>query len=351
MHLDHKVPWNSAASQFEYAKKWNHKNGLNFIDLQARNASLDGKVMGHFNRVLLSTIREFSESQLQKLDLISPMNRDVKLFTDEVLLFPERHFGLGPHDHNSAVNNPLSADHQKVEYWQRRAGQLETGTDMQFSSGDGDLADAIKMLVIVSAVATQRADTKHIGLDALSALLHLATKVPLLQLRNIHWGHSFGVDLVAEVALRVYMWVNITEAVQSRPSDQVGTENRVSLIQVNGFLSYLDRHALEDYDYPAQNIPHRTFWCSVGVTHDWIWDRQNDMPENNKTGSEVAVSDTSSSRHDQISHREREGLHQYLKDCFAILYNYDVFLRQACGASDADDFWISAGDHVFAQMQ
>lgn len=118
----------------------------------------------------------------------------MKLFTDEVLLFPERHFDLGPHARHSAVNNPLSADHQKVEYWQRRAGQSETGTDMQFFSGGGGLADTIKMLVIVSAVANQRADTKHIGLDASSALLHLATKVPLIQLRNIHWGHSFSVE-------------------------------------------------------------------------------------------------------------------------------------------------------------
>lgn len=349
MHLDHKIPWNSAASQFEYAQQWDVEHGFSFTDLQARNASLDEKVVGHFNRVLLSTIREFSESQLQKLDLIQPTNRDVKLFTDEVLIFPERHFGLGPHSHNSAANNPLSADHQKVEYWQRRAGQSETSTDMRFSSGDGDLADAIKMLVIVSAVAGQRSDTKHIGLEALSALLHLASKVPLGQLRHIHWGHGFGVDLVADVALSIYMWVNITEAVQTRSCDRAGTESRVSLLQVNGFLSYLNRDALQDYDYPAQNIPHITFWRSVGITQDWLRDRQNDMWKNDKNGGDGAVIDIFSPK-DLNSPRAREELHQYLKNCFAILYTYDVFLRQACGARDADDFWTSAGGHVLAKI-
>jgi hypothetical protein len=173
-------------SQLAFAKRWNDQHHFAFFDLQARNLSHDEKAIGHFSRVLLATIKEFLETELKKLDSFSPPSRDAKLFSEEVLFFPERHFGLGPYEYNSAADNPLSVKHQRLEYWQKRAGWSQTEPDMNYSNSDGDLADAVKMLVIISAAASHRADTKYIGLEALSALLYLASEAPIEQLRCIH---------------------------------------------------------------------------------------------------------------------------------------------------------------------
>ncbi|KAM0197228.1 hypothetical protein ACHAPA_004151 [Fusarium lateritium] len=346
MHLDHKIPWNSVASQLAFAKRWNDQHHFPIFDLQARNQSLNQKAIGHFNRILLATIKEFSETELKKLDSFSPPSRDAKLFSDEVLSFPENHFRLDPYDVNSAANNPLSINHQRLEYWQTRAGWSQTKPEMSYSSSDGDLADAVKMLVIISAVAGQRADTKHIGLEALSALMYLASEAPISQLRRIHWGHGFGADLVADVALSVYMWANITEAVHSHCHNQPGTECQASLLQVDGFLSYLAGDALQDYDYPTQNVPHISFWNSIGVNYDWIRNRRTGVP---RTENEVAANIFSGGS-GEASSSVRDGLRQYLKDCFAILYVYDVFLRSTCGANEADDFWITTSDHILYKL-
>lgn len=114
MHLDHKIPWNSVTSQLAFAKRCNDQHHFPIFDLQARNLSLDEKVIGHFNRILLAAIKEFSETELKKLNLLSPPSRDAKLVSHEVLFFPESHFGLDPYDVNSAANNPLSVKHQRV---------------------------------------------------------------------------------------------------------------------------------------------------------------------------------------------------------------------------------------------
>jgi hypothetical protein len=346
MHLDHKIPWNSVASQLAFAKTWNVQYNFPIFDLQARNLSLDGKDIGHFNRVLLATIKKFSETELKKLDSFPPQSRDAKLFSDEVLFFPESHFGLDPYNFNSAANNPLSVKHQRLEYWQTRAGWSQTKPEMNYSCSDGDLADAVKMLVIISAVASHRADTKHIGLEALSALLYLASEAPISQLRHIHWGHAFGTDLVSDVALSVYMRTNITEAVQSHCYNQPGTESQVSLLQVDGFLSYLTAHALQDHDFPTQNVPHISFWNSIGVNYDWIRNRQTGVP---RTENEVAANIFSQGS-DVASSSVRDGLRQYMKDCFAILYVYDIFLRRTCGSDEADDFWITTSDYILFRL-
>lgn len=121
MHLDHKIPWNTVASQLAFAKRCNYQHHFPIFGLQARNLSLDGKIIGHFNRILLATIKEFSETGLKKLDLFSPPSRDAKLVSDEVLFFPESHFGLNTYNVNLAANNPLSVKHQRLKYWQTRA--------------------------------------------------------------------------------------------------------------------------------------------------------------------------------------------------------------------------------------
>ncbi|KAK2126316.1 heterokaryon incompatibility protein-domain-containing protein [Fusarium oxysporum II5] len=253
MHLDHKIPWHLIAPHFSLTPA---DQGANY-NLAALDIPEQKAVIGHFNRVFLATIREFSDTESTKTDSTQISG---KLFSDDVLYFAERHFGLGPHEDNSALHNPLNSSHQDLGYWKRRAKDLDSDVEPCYSTADANLADAAKMLVIVAATA----DDKTTRREALSALVRLSIEVPISDLRGLHWGHAFGLDLVASVALQMYIFLNLIEAVESRAAE------RVPLLSVEQLLSFLSNHALENYDFPAQNIPHRAFWHSLGVTEPWV---------------------------------------------------------------------------------
>ncbi|KAH7235340.1 hypothetical protein BKA59DRAFT_484693 [Fusarium tricinctum] len=317
MHLDHKIQWHLIAPYFSLTAA----NQVNNFNLAALGSPKEQTIISHFKRVFLATIREFSDTEATK---INPPPFGVKLFSEDVLNFAERHFGLGPHEDNSALHNPLSSLHQDLEYWKRRAKDPDSGGDPCYSTADANLADAAKMLVIVAATA----DDKPTRREALSALVCLANEVPISDLRGLHWGHAFGLDLVASVALQMYIFLNLIEAVESRAVE------RVPLLSIEQLLSFLSNHALENYDFPAQNIPHRDFWSSIGVTTSWVAGWRQGTLEGDR-----AVVDPLAEGSDEIQQRSREGLKKYLKDCFAILYAYDLVLRTAVGIQRADEYW------------
>ncbi|KAJ4250984.1 hypothetical protein NW762_011634 [Fusarium torreyae] len=328
MHLDHKIPWEAIASHFTFVKSDPNDN----YDLVALNQLSQTATLGHFSRVVFATIKEFSDTEIAKLE---KGKADGNLFSDDVLNFPELFFGLGPHEENSALHNPLTASHRDLKCWQSRAGG-ENGT--LHSTGNADLAEAVKMLIIIAAVGGDRT----LRLDALSGLLRLSKHVPIADMRNLHWGHAFGVDLVASVALEVYVFLNLIEAVQSRE------EKQVPLLKVERLVHYLGDTALQNYDYPAQNIPHRAFWDTLGVTD--ITSRDLLRTPELDTGRERRVIDPLASEDDEIHQKARQDLKKYLKDCFAILYVYDVFLRRAVGANEAEEFWSSELDRIFRML-
>ncbi|KAG5665061.1 hypothetical protein KAF25_008795 [Fusarium avenaceum] len=317
MHLDHKIPWHLIAPLFSLTPV---NRGNNF-NLAAQGSPKEETIISHFKRVFLATIREFSDTEAMKID---PASVGAKLFSEDVLNFAERHFGLGPHEDNSALHNPLSLSHQDLEYWKTRAKDPDSGGDPSYSTADANLADAAKMLVIVAATA----DDKPTGREALSALVCLANEVPIADLRGLHWGHAFGLDLVASVALQMYIFLNLIEAVESR------AVKRVPLFSIEQLLSFLSNHALENYDFPAQNIPHRDFWHSIGVTASWVASWREGTLEGDRE-----VVDPLAEGCDEIQQRAREVLKKYLKDCFAILYVYDVVLRNTVGTQRADEYW------------
>ncbi|KAF5724688.1 hypothetical protein FMUND_574 [Fusarium mundagurra] len=317
MHLDHKIPWHLIAPHFSLTPAEQDGNySLTALGLPEQQA-----VIGHFSRVFLTTIREFSDTEATKIESAPVAG---KLFSDDVLYYAERKFGLEPHEDISALHNPLKPSHQDLEYWKRRAKDLDSDAEPFYCGADGDLADAAKMLVIVAATA----DDKTTRREALSALVRLAKEVPLSNLRGLHWGHSFGLDLVATVALQMYIYLNLIEAVESRAAE------RVPLLSVDNFLSFLGNHALENYDFPAQNIPHRAFWFSLGVTESWVAGRRKGSLE-----GDMAAVDPLADGSDEVQKKAREGLKKYLKDCFAILYMYDVVLRNMIGLEQADEHW------------
>ncbi|KAK2593663.1 hypothetical protein QQS21_008632 [Conoideocrella luteorostrata] len=314
MHLDHKIRWPVAATHFRLRQS---ESGAQY-GFEANDSPSMESDLGHFSRVLITTIREFSKTERDKLRIQPPGS---KLFSDDILLYAERSFNLDEYSTNSALNNPLSRSYKDLSYWKHR---VEEHGD--FSNNDGDLTDAMKMLIIIAAVSVNSAQSH----GAIEALLCLNAQIPLSRLRHLGWGHSFGVDNVAYVTLYIYMFLNISEAVLTRQ------DTPKLLLDNSALLRHLSGDALQDYDFCAQNIPHRHFWNSLGVTDSWA--RQQLEMESSNTG---VVVDPFAKDQDNVHQEARQRLHQYLKDCFAILYMYDVFLVESCGTIEADAFWMS----------
>lgn len=96
---------------------------------------------------------------------------------------------------------------------------------------------------------------------------------------------------------------------------------------------YFTSNALQDYDYPTQNVPHRDFWNRLGVTDTWAYQQKSkdwDGEEQN-----VHAIDPLAAGNEEAT----QDLQQYLKTCFAILYVYDMLLREWHGKEVADTKW------------
>ncbi|GKZ33140.1 hypothetical protein AbraIFM66950_002924 [Aspergillus brasiliensis] len=333
MHLDHKIPWNTAATHLRIIRNNPHFTPRR-TDFFARNKPTESSDLNHFRRTLIKTIREFSRTEESKP---TPPESLDNLLSDELLSYPERQFGLGPHTTNSALHNPLSTEQRDIQYWINTASTSDETYPFCYSSADGDLADAVKMLIIIAASGKKNDPTsKQMSGEALSALLALSRhpQVPLHNLAGIHWGHAFGVELVADNALTVYILVNLMDAVLAEKRLNGDEGNVVGLLLETRTFQYWARDALEDYDYPAQNVPHRRFWFHLGVTDEWL-SKQRRVEGVDVSLDDGGVIDPLMGESEDI----RLALKEYLKDCFAILYIYDLLLREWYGEKEADEKW------------
>lgn len=329
MHLDHKIPWNTASAHFSLIK-CNRRFTPHRTDLFSRNKLSESADLSHFRRVFIATIREFSTTEQTKpLSPISPDN----LISDTLISYPERKYGLRTHERNSALQNPLSPEHKNSQCWIHRAGTEEP----TYTSNDGDLSDAVKMLIIIAASAGSKdPGAREMSREAVSVLFALSRhpQVPVHTLAGIHWGHAFGVELVADFALEAYLLINLVDGVLSRNRLNPGTsvEKEISLLETERFR-YFTSNALQDYDYPTQNVPHRDFWNRLGVTDTWAYQQKSkdwDGEEQN-----VHAIDPLAAGNEEAT----QDLQQYLKTCFAILYVYDMLLREWHGKEVADTKW------------
>ncbi|GKZ74112.1 hypothetical protein AnigIFM60653_003332 [Aspergillus niger] len=330
MHLDHKIPWNTAATHLNLIK-CNPRFTPRRTDFFARNKPTESSDLNYFRRILTKTIREFSCTEESKLLDPVPLGN---LLSDNLLCYPEHQFDLGSHRTNSVLHNPLSTKHRDIKYWINRASSSDDNYPISYSSADGDLADAVKMLIIIAASGKKHDSTsKQISKEAISVLLTLSRhpQIPLHTLAGIHWGHAFGVELVAETALAVYIMINLMDVLLI--NKQLKKDEVASLLETQTF-QYWARHALADYDFPMQNIPHRRFWNHFGVT---------DMCASQQQCEEVvSVSVEDGGMTDPLkgeSEDVRLRLQDYLKACFAILYIYDMLLREWYGEEEADEKW------------
>ncbi|KAK1146794.1 hypothetical protein N8T08_002555 [Aspergillus melleus] len=315
MHLDHKIPWNTAASHFKYVQSNPHITPHK-TDLFARDLPSQSNDLNHFRRVLIATIREFALTQERKAPAVAGIPDSVPLFSETLLSYPESKYGLGPHETNSALHNPLSDQHRRIDYWIQSAADPNDLNHLSYGTGDADLADAVKMLIITVAECDPVASQ-----EAKEALLRLIRhpRVPLGDLWSLHWGHSFGVDHVAHRALEMYISLNIFAALfEKKPP----TPGEGPLFGSTTFQRYLN-DAVANYDYPAQNIPHRAFWQSMGVS-----------VEGTVGGGDVSRIDPLGAH---SADDTRSKLKDYLKLCFAILYVFDVYQRELLGDDAAVD--------------
>ena len=332
MHLDHKVPWNTAAAHINVIRCNPHFTPRR-TDFFARNKPTESSDLNHFRRALTKTIREFSRTEESKP--LNPVPLD-SLISDGLLSYPESQFGLGPHQKNSALHNPLSTKHRDIQYWIDSASSSDDSYPISYCSGDGDLADAVKMLVIISASARKNDPlSRQMSREAFSALITLSRhpQVPLHTLAHIHWGHAFGVELVAEPALTIYIMINLMDALVTQKRLKGDDGNVASLMETQTF-QYWARHALADYDYPTQNVPHREFWDHSGVTDMWP------LQQRCEEGLDASLKDegiTDPLRGESEDIRVR--LKEYLNTCFAILYIYDMLLREWYREEEADEKW------------
>ncbi|OJJ67680.1 hypothetical protein ASPBRDRAFT_47719 [Aspergillus brasiliensis CBS 101740] len=345
MHLDHKIPWNTAAAHLRIIRNNPHLTPRR-TDFFARNRPTESSDLNHFRRTLIKTIREFSRTEESKP---TPPESLDNLLSDELLSYPERQFGLGPHRRNSALHNPLSPEHRDIQYWIKTASHGDGTHRFSYSSADGDLADAVKMLIIIAASARKNDPASgEMSREALSALLALLRhpQVPLHNLACIHWGHAFGVELVADTALTGYILINLMDAVLAEQRLKGDGRNGVASLLETRTFQYWARDALADYDYPTQNVPHRRFWFHFGVTDEWTFQQRG------VEGVDMCLEDTSVTTDPLKGENEatRLALKEYLKACFAMLYIYDMLLRDWFGEEEADEKWEYSIGCVFNSM-
>ncbi|KAH2920767.1 hypothetical protein KXW25_003033 [Aspergillus fumigatus] len=241
----------------------------------------------HFTQTLISTIEEFSATERAKYPPPAALPKSGPLYDAAILSSIEEKYHLGPHATNSAVSNPLSEEFQDVDYWISQA---------PYSTATAHLADAVKMLIISNEML---------------ALLRLANheKIPLMDLNHLSWGHSFGVTHVADVALEIYMLLNIAASVKANAKP--GSANETGcLTETRRFRSFAS-WGLGDFDFPAQDIPHRLFWNTKCITD----------------GLEFSTWDPLRLESDD----ERREMKEYSKMCFELLYRYDLLLKEMGG--------------------
>ncbi|KAB8230015.1 uncharacterized protein BDW43DRAFT_321716 [Aspergillus alliaceus] len=283
MHLNHKLPWNTVSSHFTFIKENPCKNRETDFIIHDRFIDRQSAELNYFTRTLISTIEEFATTERTKYPPATELPTSGPLFDTSLLTAVEQKYHLEPHRTNSAVSNPLCEKFQSVDYWSSEA---------PYNTSDGELADAVKMLLISNQML---------------ALLRLANhdKIPLETLDHLTWGHSFGFNHVADVALQAYLLLNIAAAVKANAKPGSANDT-VRLTDTQWFRSFTN-WALGDFDYSAQNIPHRFFWNTREITA------------------------AQCSSWDPLSlgtREEREEMKVYLKVCFELLYRYDLLMRE-----------------------
>ena len=359
MYLDHKIPWDALAAHLSLIRSnksstphlhdlfWNRDFGK---DIVTQKASIS-KTQDYFIRAFISTVRDFGAT-ISTEDVIEASPPE-PLFSEDLMAWAETRYDLLPHETNSAKHNPLSSEYQDLGHWCLAANSNnDSQVEPSYSTTDADLGDAVKMLITLAATTPRSDKEKILAGEAMRALIRLDSdaRVPLHRLDNLSWGHGFGVSQLGWLTLQIYIIVNLYGAV----SESGRNKGKMSLLDVHILLDILSSDALQDYDFPAQNIPHRAFWHSLGVTTGWTQRQRGhaaDSGEGQLLGDngEIVVDPLGSSGDEKVP-QARKRFQEYLKTCFAMLYTYDVLLRRWYGDEQADQKWTEDLGYIFAKI-
>jgi len=270
MHQSHNIPWHLISANLEF-KENDRRFTPPRTGLASKNNPNASQELKHFTRKFAQAIRTFSDTERAKYP-DQKLLYEGNVFSDELKMkYPEY----------------LNDSNQKIQYWIQRAEPGSTG-DYQavYGTSNGDLADVVKILLYENE------------LPILIMMAH-HPNIPIARLHHLSWGHHFGFSRLMESALRAYLFFNAAEAANTLANGEYthADEYRVLLMEVGMSM-----------DYPAQQVPHHHFFRSCGVYDQVIG---------------------TSSRHRDIHvHKDIDLLKEYLKTLFALLYRYDLLLRE-----------------------
>ena len=278
MHQDHALHWHAVAANLVYVYESPCFTPRR-TDLFPRNLSTQTKSLHYFVRALASAIQLFSTTERAKY----PVSVDK---TDSRKVYPDALLGGIPCLGSSYQTDTLNSRNQSIEYWVERAPKNNRGARECYNTSHGDLADVTKVLLAA---------------NQMPALLKLVQHplIPLGSLKSLSWGHSFGFDYVASTALVAYIFFNVLEAIPA-------ASNWLELQSYRKALYILTCSG----DYDAHTLPHRIFFHTNANRH-------NGKPYEFDPKADLSA------------------LKEYLKMCFAMLYQYDMLVRE-CGL---DPMW------------
>ncbi|KIM35381.1 hypothetical protein M413DRAFT_449768 [Hebeloma cylindrosporum] len=275
MHQGHNIPWDLISSNFKFVRD-DKRFTPPFTGLVSLDKPNTTNELKHLMKKIAGTIPTFSETERKKYQRSFTPLLTVTLFSDELRdRYPEY----------------LNKRNQKVEHWIERA--YKSDAESRYDTRDAELADVVKVLLYE---------------NEMTSLLMLAQhpRVPIHTLTHLSWGHHFGFSRVMESALQSYMFFNAVAAM-----DMLENGAYMELPEYGSIV----RDTMFSMDYPAQQIPHRLFFQQCGMKLESI------TYEN--VGIDVAV------------HGDYGRLREHLKLLFALMYRYDLLLRE----SDLDPDW------------
>jgi len=271
MHQSHNIPWHLISSNFEF--KENDKSFTPpFTGLVSKDNPNTLQEINHFVRKFAQAIRTFSDTERAKYPdqkLLSEGN----VFSDELKKkYPEY----------------LNDTNQRIEYW------IDSAI---YESINRDTADVVKILLYENEMPILIMMAHH-------------PKISIIRLQEFGYDND-GFSRVMDSALQAYLYFNVAEATNTL---------------TNGKYTHAKEYAslLMDVNYgSALEIPHHQFLQSCGVYgYEHSYDRSQGFIGINRNRDEGEWS------RDLHFHKDFGRLKDYLKKLFALLYRYDLLLRE-----------------------
>jgi hypothetical protein len=363
-HQTHALPWTTLASNFKYNISYHsHPQRL---DIHPQKKPNQAKDLAYFCKAFAKQIHDFGVTERAKYPPVHHYKKRASSWVKSEVLAPKTEEngnsgkpGKGRKASKEAIETRkviptrlikrypyVSLPHcdrrgQDVQSW-----LLDMPPEYKFV-GYGNWIQAgeiIKILMMEASSAPpalsaetakgDAADGESLKVEAMETLLLMAShpRMKILELKNMHHGHHFGVSRVAEEAIKVYIYLNLIIAMRDGGSDVCdsgdtaeGENEGKQKRKFMGCESYegMLRNVAGSYDGDAQTLVHRVFFLG-GPAESYWW---------GQTSSRDVLGDL-------------EVLREYLKGIWRVMVIYDVIIREAGG----DPTWEKECEWAFNAM-